>query len=148
MSFQVRKSHYAKKVGGKWIYKWNGRWNVVYQKDSGKSGKKQDALKKGSKEFLDNGFRLDMDFERAKEVAERLNSEEKIKREHEKQLRVQERVRKSDLIRSAYLPKKLVLEFESTIMVEKNLNASHWLKAISGFHRSDPLDFTYLTPAS
>jgi hypothetical protein len=116
MGFQIRKRH-------------KDAWTVVFDNDAGAAGRTQRVLKKGSKEFLDHGFRLEMTPEEASSLANTLNSQARIVKEKLKQTKIEKRIASSRLVESAYLPVNLVTEFENSLMVEKDLKSYCWDRA-------------------
>ncbi len=96
-------------------------WIAVFSKDGGSEKRTHRTIKKVSRE---------MNYEQACHVRDKLNSEEKIKQEAQKRNRIEERLHKQHLTRSAYLPANVVSEFEQKIIPEKSLGMPHWRKAI------------------
>ncbi|MFQ5677284.1 MAG: hypothetical protein ACE5G1_15430, partial [bacterium] len=69
------------------------------------------------KDWYKVGFTQHLSIDQAKEVARQLNAQEKLKREQERRLKIQEKQKLEDLIESAFLPPILVMEFEEKILL-------------------------------
>jgi hypothetical protein len=67
-----------------------------------------------------------MTLEAARARAKQLSAERQLQLHAQRVARIEKKQKLDRLIRSAFLPKEMVSEFEETIMVDKRFRWSHW----------------------
>jgi len=98
------------------------------------------------------GFNPTSTIEEARDRKNQLNSIEELKRQQERRNNINARLESEKLNQSAYLPPKLVKEFEDTILFSRGDNPklqSHWATArrILFELQIDPIDWAYRSKA-
>ncbi len=101
-------------------------WELKWQKDLGSGKREQRHVSKKSTEFRELGFQIELTLEEARARAKQLSAERQLQLHTERIGRLEKKLKQNSLIRSAFLPKELVKEFEATILVDKRFRRSHW----------------------